>query len=394
MDTPVKLTVTEKENAPGCYEVNRTDLTGSQGGMSPSSRLLLLNAIAGLTGRDRRKYEKKLERAWKQPRILPKGDKTPPNARLIKAKAKKSPKRSKKVTGSPAKKRKTTSRKPVAARRQEVADAAGSAAPEPTAPANTKADRATCSGGQQGQVAAEQSASAATASARPEAPARPRAGVNAQKHEGAEAGARGRQNVTDAVGAGSPPRENARAEEPRSVDEACAEGSERSGSSAGTATQEIDEEGFQLARKTARQSPALVTPTPIHTANRFDVMGEPAGESQQAEDSEEIEQQQSLRIPPIVVQFENYKALYDVITNTVGESRFTAKITGGDKVKITTKKNVDDYKAVRKVLEERKFHFYTFPLAARRPIRLVFRGVPHTTDTADIKKFLLEEGFE
>ncbi|XP_047098678.1 serine/arginine repetitive matrix protein 1-like [Schistocerca piceifrons] len=189
MDTPVKLTVTEKENAPGCYEVNRTDLTGSQGGMSPSSRLPLLNAIAGLTGKDRRKYEKKLERAWKQPRILPKGDKTPPSARLIKAKAKKSPKRNKKVTtGSQVKKRKTTSRKPVAARRPEVADAAGSAAPEPATPANTKADRATCSGGQQGQAAAEQSASAVTASALPQAAGRLRAEVNARKHEGAGGG--------------------------------------------------------------------------------------------------------------------------------------------------------------------------------------------------------------
>ncbi|XP_049768092.1 nascent polypeptide-associated complex subunit alpha, muscle-specific form-like [Schistocerca cancellata] len=237
----------EKENSPGCYEVNRTDLTGSQGGMSPSSRLLLLNAIAGLTGRDRRKYEKKLERAWKEPPILPKGDRTAPSARLIKAKSKKSPKRNKVKPGSPVKKRKTTSRKTVAARRPEVADAAGSAAPEPTAPANTKADRATCSGGQQGQVAAEQSACAVTASAPPEAAGRLRPEVNAQKHEGAEASARGRRKETDTAGAGSPPRGNAGAEEPRSVAEVCAEGSERCGSSAEIATQEIDDEGFQLA---------------------------------------------------------------------------------------------------------------------------------------------------
>ncbi|XP_049768097.1 proteoglycan 4-like [Schistocerca cancellata] len=244
----------KKENSPGCYEVNRTDLTGSQGGMSPSSRLLLLNAIAGLTGRDRRKYEKKLERAWKEPPILPKGDRTPPSARLIKAKSKKSPKRNKVKPGSPVKKRKTTSRKTVAARRPEVADAAGSAAPEPTAPANTKADRATCSGGQQGQVAAEQSACAVTASAPPEAAGRLRPEVNAQKHEAAEASARGRRKETDTAGAGSPPRGNAGAEEPRSVAEVCAEGSERCGSSAEIATQEIDDEGFQLARE--RTQPA------------------------------------------------------------------------------------------------------------------------------------------
>ncbi|XP_049768089.1 immunoglobulin A1 protease autotransporter-like [Schistocerca cancellata] len=265
MDTPVKLTIIEKENSPGCYEVNRTDLTGSQGGMSPSSRLLLLNAIAGLTGRDRRKYEKKLERAWKEPPILPKGDRTPPSARLIKAKSKKSPKRNKIKPGSPVKKRKTTSRKTVAARRPEVADAAGSAAPEPTAPANTKADRATCSGGQQGQVAAEQSACAVTASAPPEAAGRLRPEVNAQKHEGAEASARGRRKETDTAGAGSPPRGNAGAEEPRSVAEVCAEGSERCGGSAEIATQEIDDEGFQLAHPSAEQQTAQASAHQHHT---------------------------------------------------------------------------------------------------------------------------------
>ncbi|XP_049771643.1 guanine nucleotide-binding protein G(s) subunit alpha isoforms XLas-like, partial [Schistocerca cancellata] len=239
---PVLLTITRQENSPGSYEVHRTDQTNSQGEISPKSRLLLANAIAGLTGKDRKKYERRLERALK-PR--PAIETTPPCARPLKASLKSNKKK------SPIKQRKSPLRKTSAKTRktQRAERPASPCEAQPTesaqdAPERTKA--ATCSGNGAGGPAQVQCAEARGEHNGPAAPPGP------SREQSRDAGTTpAPAAAVQRAAVGTPRHENAAAGEQQCADVADAEPSTP-----------YDDDGFQRPKRTAGRSPVLHTASP------------------------------------------------------------------------------------------------------------------------------------
>lgn len=79
--------------------------------------------------------------------------------------------------------------------------------------------------------------------------------------------------------------------------------------------------------------------------------------------------------------------------NEIAKEQYTLKVIGTDRIKIQPM-NKDAYSAIHKALEEKGTQFHTYEIKANRAFRVVLKYLHPTTDIAELKKVLTENGHE
>lgn len=102
----------------------------------------------------------------------------------------------------------------------------------------------------------------------------------------------------------------------------------------------------------------------------------------------------SIKPPPLFIPGVNdINKMIENIRHVIPKEDFNYKSLGNGEVKLLVCK-VEPYRKLMRYLEDKKISFHTYQIRQERSYRVVFKGIHHSTPTADIKAHLLSLGFD
>jgi hypothetical protein len=146
-----------------------------------------------------------------------------------------------------------------------------------------------------------------------------------------------------------------------------------------------------------KESPVKVTNPSSYTKNYFAPLRDLEMKETKEGNSKEDETSNLLlngkeRRPPIIITYTINLLKFQAELNVISKGSFELR-SGRNGARIITKDMVD-YLAIKKHLEEKKICFYTFFPKSMKPIKVVIRQLPGNTPAEDIAKELQGIGFD
>lgn len=133
---------------------------------------------------------------------------------------------------------------------------------------------------------------------------------------------------------------------------------------------------------------------PVEVQNRFNSLGETAGNDNDDDNVENNSEKPNVRKPPpiFVTNSECIQPLTSLL-DEIAKDNYTVKALYNNEVKIQPK-TAEMYTKIVEALKDKKTELYTYKPKAERPFRVVLKNVHPATEVKDIKEKLEEIGHE